>query len=394
MFTRAVTQSRLLQMKAAIAEQKCLKSNEPNYFRCGVGICFTLMLLTTCLLALFFTGIYGKDAQHTVGSPAGSSGGSSVGSCDGRCNDPVDSSQNCQCNSACEKYGDCCSDYSTICKAFVILNSEIIQMSEQLYSLDSNRASPSDIILNKQTLIADSQTGNKMDEASDPLYTFVNEEALFVRPTFAKLIALQDNYERKTGVPEVEDDGELLEQREFLDVVFNSPVMDALFEFLHKKGKYSLMDDFKTDVEKMWFGFYSRSSGVLDSSGFEHVFVGEIKKSKVSGLHNWVRFYMLEKKRKLNYYSYSYDEQMKDYPDVLAMQFMWDGFYKQVGSGFIGSSPEFDLAISTLCFITRPNQQCAIQVNGKSMKMQTYTWTHSYYDNGKKYVASAYVNVP
>uniref|UniRef100_A0A8C4X007 Uridylate-specific endoribonuclease n=1 Tax=Eptatretus burgeri TaxID=7764 RepID=A0A8C4X007_EPTBU len=268
---------------------------------------------------------------------------------------------------------------------FVILNSEIIQVSEQLYSLDSNRASPSDIILNKQTLIVDSKTGAKLDEAS---------KILFARPTFAKLIALQDNYVRTTGVPELENDQELHEQREFLDVVFKSPVMKALFEFLHKKGKYSLLEDFKDDVEKMWFGFYSRSKGVLDSSGFEHVFVGEIKKSKVSGLHNWVRFYLLEKNRKLNYYSYSFDEQMKDYPDVLAMQFMWDGFYKQVGSGFIGSSPEFDLAISTLCFIARPDQQCAIQVNGKSMKIQTYTWTHSYYDNGKKFVASAYVNVP
>lgn len=83
----------------------------------------------------------------------------------------------------------------------------------------------------------------------------------------------------------------------------------------------------------MWFGLYSRSNNQLDSSGFEHIFaglhgtdwcqllhkyyalpiywqvnsIGEIKGGKVSGFHNWIQFYLLEKEGKLNYHSHSFD---------------------------------------------------------------------------------------
>ncbi|GAB6024496.1 hypothetical protein CHUAL_009650 [Chamberlinius hualienensis] len=41
--------------------------------------------------------------------------GSASDSCAGRCGNPYDSSQTCQCNTACGSHGDCCSDYSTQC---------------------------------------------------------------------------------------------------------------------------------------------------------------------------------------------------------------------------------------------------------------------------------------
>lgn len=41
----------------------------------------------------------------------------------------------------------------------------------------------------------------------------------------------------------------------------------------------------------MWFTAYSRTAGVLDSSGFEHVFLGEIRNRDVLGMHNWMRMY-------------------------------------------------------------------------------------------------------
>ena len=41
-----------------------------------------------------------------------------------------------------------------------------------------------------------------------------------------------------------------------------------------------------------------------DSSGFEHVFVGEEKNGVIVGLHNWIQMYNEEKKGNLNYMGY------------------------------------------------------------------------------------------
>lgn len=48
--------------------------------------------------------------------------------------------------------------------------------------------------------------------------------------------------------------------------------------------------------------------------------------------------------------------QWTSYPDIMAFQYSWTGYLKSVGSFFIGSSPEFELAVYTLCYKTRPNK--------------------------------------
>lgn len=93
----------------------------------------------------------------------------------------------------------------------------------------------------------------------------------------------------------------------------------------------------------MWFGLYSRGKGKLSSSGFEHVFVSELRNSEVlgkiklfiyrttnmyvcmcfyrdlsvfivfllydfsewfSGLHNWIYFAKEESENRVNYLGY------------------------------------------------------------------------------------------
>ena len=39
-------------------------------------------------------------------------------------------------------------------------------------------------------------------------------------------------------------------------------------------------------------------------SGFEHVFIGEIKNGEVSGFHDWINFYQQEKTNAINYLGY------------------------------------------------------------------------------------------
>ncbi|XP_059813313.1 uridylate-specific endoribonuclease A [Hypanus sabinus] len=319
-------------------------------------------------------------------------------SCKGRCSEAYDHSNPCHCNSKCDHYNNCCQDYHSQCQVSNpggdFTNQEILQISEEIYSLDVNKATENDIRLNLQGPISNSQTGDEIDRAQLRLYTYVNEDVLFTKPTFAKFIALLDNYNRMTGIPEEFTPEQLREEDAFLNEIMKTPIMNKLYSVLHSKNLYNSVTDFKEDLKKMWFGLYSRANTALDSSGFEHVFSGEVKRGKVSGFHNWVRFYFAEKNKELNYYSYNYDGPWTNYPEVLAMQFNWNGYYKEVGSEIIGSSPEFDFAIYTLCFIAKPDKSCTVSLGGKTINIQTYTWTKSTYGNGKKYVASTFPLTP
>ena len=42
----------------------------------------------------------------------------------------------------------------------------------------------------------------------------------------------------------------------------------------------------------------------MDSSGFEHVFVGESRQKEVIGFHNWIQFYLQEEKGLVDYQGY------------------------------------------------------------------------------------------
>lgn len=42
-------------------------------------------------------------------------------------------------------------------------------------------------------------------------------------------------------------------------------------------------NDQREYLRNMWFELYPRSKGKLTSSGFEHVFLSEIKRGKISG---------------------------------------------------------------------------------------------------------------
>ncbi|EMP28984.1 Poly(U)-specific endoribonuclease-C [Chelonia mydas] len=147
--------------------------------------------------------------------------------------------------------------------------SEIRSISEALYSADVNKATSSEIILNLQHKISSDQTSAGQDYAKQKLFSYVDEDALFSKPTFARLLALLNNYERMTGKEEVVTDSERQEVDAFLDEIFKTGVMEKLSQFFLSKG--------------------------------------EIKSGKVSGFHNWVHYYELEKNGEINYLSYSYN---------------------------------------------------------------------------------------
>ena len=63
------------------------------------------------------------------------------------------------------------------------------------------------------------------------------------------------------------------------------------------------VSDFQEELKQYWFQQYSRGDSVLDSSGFEHAFLGEVTEdgNDATGFHSWVKAYLEERQENLEY---------------------------------------------------------------------------------------------
>ncbi|EYC10766.1 hypothetical protein Y032_0053g2286 [Ancylostoma ceylanicum] len=143
---------------------------------------------------------------------------------------------------------------------------------------------------------------------------------------------------------------------------------------------------FRAWIEHLWFRHYSRSRGwAHDSSAFEHVFMGEEKRGEVSGFHNWVRFYLLERNpiEELDYMGF-----IEGRGNVMvSLRFTWQGLLKRVGSFMVGTSPEFEMALYTLCFLARRGgQECTVEIDGCLVIITSYDMVQ----DGEIFIGTAY----
>ncbi|KAI4905834.1 hypothetical protein NFI96_014554 [Prochilodus magdalenae] len=239
------------------------------------------------------------------------------------------------------------------------VDQELSAVLNELWKLDVNRLKPGrDYTINlqgKADFVAQGSNSAR-DKANASLFSYVNEDKLKSIPTYARFINLLDNYEMSTGVSENVTSEELEENDLFLDAILKTEVMKHAHKYLVSKGQASSdIGQFKKQLSDIWFKLYNRDrSGGADSCGFEHVFVGETKHGKeIMGLHNWVQFYLQEKRKFVDYKGYKSGEKDKPTVDdhIVNLQFSWKGLVKPLGSSFIGSSPEFEVALFTIVFL-------------------------------------------
>lgn len=220
------------------------------------------------------------------------------------------------------------------------------------------------------------------DNARRPLFSSLDDE-LISRPTYRTFIDLLDNYVSETGAREVVTRQEKTENIEFINEICETELMKKAYDFAVQKslfkGSYGV--DFKRVLYSIWFKLYARSyktsrKGISDSSAFEHTFVGETKKSGPIGFHNWVRFYLLEKSGELDYQGHV---RRSERSAMMQVQFEWEGDAKK-SSFFIGTSPEFEIAVYTLAALTVPKVQkeslhYKFEVDGEKYGLQLYVAT-------------------
>ncbi|XP_073328441.1 uridylate-specific endoribonuclease C [Pagrus major] len=264
------------------------------------------------------------------------------------------------------------------------VNQELSNIFNELWRLDVNRMTPGvDYTISVQGRASFVTQGSHVvqDHASQPLFSNVNEGKLRNSTTISRFTRLLDNYERSTGVAERVTAEELTEINLFLDAVLQTEVMKRAHRYLVSKGKSSSdLRQFKSQLNLIWFHLYHRQRNAgLDSSGFEHVFVGETRSgSDIVGFHNWIQFYLQEKNSHLDYKGYkARDHDLPDQDDhVLNLQFSWHGLVKPVGSAFIGTSPEFEMALFTIVFLLNTDRSTTVVVNIDQCQMELVVIRH------------------
>ncbi|KAL8159025.1 hypothetical protein V2J09_000562 [Rumex salicifolius] len=257
---------------------------------------------------------------------------------------------------------------------------ELLDLSracEKLWELDINRLVPG------QDYEIDCGEGkkvyNKDDMAEGCLFTWVRDDVLR-RPTISRFLALLDNYNPHEGYKEVITREEKQEQVAFVEEISRTAPIKYLYKYLSQKRAFSGdYHEFKQMMVDLWFGLYGRGGTCGSSSAFEHVFVGEIKsrgEEQVSGFHNWIQFYLEEAKGRVNYQGYILPRRRgKQHPDsetqLLTIQFEWNGVLKSVSSSFVGVSPEFEVALYTLCFFLGEEDN-RVQLGPYSVNIKCY----------------------
>ena len=149
---------------------------------------------------------------------------------------------------------------------------------QHLWDLDSNRLIPEkDYDINVQK---GKKPYWKEDSARDPLFARV-DNSIFERPTYKSFVALLDNYSAECGTVETVSNAERMEISTFLSAILHTAPMQFCHKYCHAKDPDNVpasLGEFRKLLHKIWFELYNRSRGGRpDSSGFEHVFTGEIK---------------------------------------------------------------------------------------------------------------------
>ncbi|XP_076625919.1 endoribonuclease Arlr [Colletes latitarsis] len=227
---------------------------------------------------------------------------------------------------------------------------------------------------------------NFTDNAPERLLNILSNNILTTTTT-KSLIKLFDNYELDTYQSEIMTKEEEKEEHEFINDLMKTDAMLYVMHFLSVKGFFANnLQVHQNILKEIWFYPYSRSKGINGSSGFEHVFIGERKPRKgFMGLHNWISFFFGELSNKINYFGFSRNKEFTGGVAIVETYFTYNG-KRKMSTMFIGTMPELEIALYTLCFFTRPNRKCKVSFTGFKFGIQTYTLR----TNDTKFVATAF----
>lgn len=267
-----------------------------------------------------------------------------------------------------------------------VTDEDLVKLAEALFIKDTNNANKY-ITLNLQKQTTGSNTA---DQAPQPLLT-IDPRALQI-PTIDKVIKIYDNYKLDSSEREYISPAQRTEESLLVDTFLSTNVMSAAMRFLADKN-FIRKDyyDYKDTLRRLWFNLYSRGGdGKIGSAGFEHVFLTELKLgTEVSGLHNWIYFNAEEVAKRADYLGYIKKVDLGDKAAIVKIHAKHSNIDKPVTTMFIGTSPELEMALYTVCFLTRKDRPCPVSLGGTKFNIVT----HKIRYRGNDLIGSAYPDI-
>ncbi|XP_015122473.1 basic proline-rich protein [Diachasma alloeum] len=253
---------------------------------------------------------------------------------------------------------------------YYIPDDELMKLTETLFSKE-------EINLKKYvTLYVQNKVkaGNITDEAPGPLmYTSPELEDM---PTVRMVKNIFDNYQINSTLKENSTSEMKKEENLLLDTFLNTDIMTTAMNWLASKY-YIEPDDFemKDTLRHIWF---NKIDGA--TSGFERIFLAELYPGpSFIGAQNWIYFGAKEALKEINYMGYTEERAIADKATLLKFNLKMGDAVKQNVTMLIGTSPELEMALYTVCFYARPNDICPVSLGGT----QFYIYTHSFRYFGK-----------
>ncbi|VDP32851.1 unnamed protein product [Schistosoma curassoni] len=214
-------------------------------------------------------------------------------------------------------------------------NKELSEFYTKLYKEDENKVRPDiDYKLNLQEHI--DQFDPFVDLSPDPLFEYVNEDIFKTRPIFSKFIALLDNYDPQVDMTEMVT-GEDEEEDDFINELLKTKIMKMTYDFLVEKQKISGgIDVFGKFLKDLWFKRYKLSRSTIKIELISEIGFARIPIAS-STLHE----------------------------HLITIEYLDENKYKKpMGSVFVGSSPEFDIAIYTVTFLLSVRRYTTVKIDG------------------------------
>ncbi|CAJ1437713.1 unnamed protein product [Effrenium voratum] len=240
----------------------------------------------------------------------------------------------------------------------------------ELWSLDENRCTVSSrqpgkgrrpwVNENAQILIDVQVPASRLTDAAmahRPLFAHVAPEVL-AKPTLLCLVKLFDIFQHLDDDQAAFSPEEEQAIEEFIKVIARTAVMRRAFRYaVDELGLEDLEGTWQDEIRRIWFTRGGRPCA------FEHIFVGNLSEDLdghpvAGGLHCWLKFYLEELRGTAGYLGYVYNrnprEALEDHR-YISGKFTWKHagrcLVKDGGGFFIGVSPEWLLADSTIAYL-------------------------------------------